>query len=61
MRCAKFVEVLLVMQFGDMAHSVGDGSLEAVAISTETLVTVLVSLLGLGGLRTVEKFGGKAR
>ncbi len=28
---------------------------------TETLVTVLLSLLGLGAMRTVEKFGGKAR
>ena len=28
---------------------------------TETLVTVLVSLLGLGAMRTAEKFGGKAR
>ncbi len=28
---------------------------------TETLVTVLMSLLGLGAMRTVEKFGGKAR
>lgn len=25
---------------------------------TETLITVLLSLLGLGGLRTLEKFGG---
>ena len=28
---------------------------------TETLVTVLLSLLGLGALRTAEKFGGRAR
>jgi len=28
---------------------------------TETLVTVLLSLLGLGAMRTVEKFGGKSR
>ena len=28
---------------------------------TETLVTVLISLLGLGAMRTVEKFGGKAK
>lgn len=28
---------------------------------TETLVTVLMSLLGLGAMRTVEKFSGKAR
>ena len=28
---------------------------------TETLVTVLLSLLGLGAMRTVEKFGGRAR
>ena len=28
---------------------------------TETLVTVLLSLLGLGAMRTAEKFGGKAR
>lgn len=28
---------------------------------TETLVTVLLSLLGLGAMRTVEKFGGKAK
>ena len=28
---------------------------------TETLVTVLMSLLGLGALRTVEKMGGKAK
>ena len=27
----------------------------------ETLVTVLLSLLGLGAMRTAEKFGGKAR
>lgn len=27
----------------------------------ETLVTVLLSLLGLGTMRTVEKFGGKAK
>jgi len=28
---------------------------------TESLVTVLLSLLGLGAMRTAEKFGGKAR
>ncbi len=28
---------------------------------TETLVTVLLSLLGLGAMRTAEKFGEKAR
>jgi len=28
---------------------------------TETLVTVLLSLLGLGAMRTAEKFGGRAR
>ena len=28
---------------------------------TETLVTVLLSLLGLGAMRTAEKFGGKAK
>ncbi len=28
---------------------------------TETLVTVLLSLLGLGVMRTAEKYGGKAR
>ncbi len=28
---------------------------------TDTLVTVLLSLLGLGAMRTAEKFGGKAR
>ncbi len=28
---------------------------------TETLVTVLLSLLGLGAMRTVGKFRGKAR
>ena len=28
---------------------------------TETLVTVLLSLLGLGAMRTADKFGGKAR
>ena len=28
---------------------------------TETLVTVLLSLLGLGAMRTVEKFGGRAK
>ena len=28
---------------------------------TETLVTVLMSLLGLGALRTAEKFGGRTR
>ena len=28
---------------------------------TQTLVTVLLSLLGLGAMRTAEKFGGKAR
>ena len=28
---------------------------------TETLTTVLMSLLGLGALRTAEKFGGRAR
>ena len=28
---------------------------------TEMLVTVLLSLLGLGAMRTVEKFGGKAK
>ena len=28
---------------------------------TETLVTVLLSLLGLGALRTAEKFGGRAK
>lgn len=28
---------------------------------TETLVTVLLSLLGLGAMQTVEKFGGRAR
>ena len=28
---------------------------------TETLVTVLLSLLGLGAMRTVEKFVGKAK
>ena len=28
---------------------------------TETLMTVLLSLLGLGAMRTAEKFGGKAR
>mgnify|MGYP003630504282 FL=1 len=28
---------------------------------TETLVTVLLSLLGLGAMRTVEKFGGKTQ
>lgn len=28
---------------------------------TETLVTVLLSLLGLGAMRTVEKFGRKAK
>ncbi len=28
---------------------------------TETLVTVLLSLLGPGAMRTAEKFGGKAR
>ena len=28
---------------------------------TETLVTVLLSLLGLGAMRTAEKLGGKAR
>jgi hypothetical protein len=28
---------------------------------TETLVTVLLSLLGLGTMRTAEKFGGRAR
>ena len=48
-------------QFDDMAHSVGDRSLEAIATSTETLVTVLVSLLGLVVFRTIEKFGGKVR
>ena len=28
---------------------------------TEALVTVLLSLLGLGAMRTVEKFGGRAK
>ncbi len=28
---------------------------------TETLVTVLMSLLGLGAMRTAEKFGGRAK
>ena len=28
---------------------------------TETLVTVLLSLLGLGAMRTAEKFGGRER
>jgi hypothetical protein len=28
---------------------------------TEALVTVLLSLLGLGAMRTAEKFGGRAR
>jgi len=28
---------------------------------TETLVTVLLSLLGLGAMRTAEKFAGRAR
>ena len=28
---------------------------------TETLVTVLLSLLGLGAMRTVEKFGGRSK
>jgi len=28
---------------------------------TETLVTVLLSLLGLGAMRTVKKFGGRAK
>ncbi len=28
---------------------------------TDTLVTVLLSLLGLGAMRTAEKFGGRAR
>lgn len=28
---------------------------------TETLITVVLSLLGLGALRTVEKIGGKAK
>jgi len=28
---------------------------------TETLVTVLLSLLGLGAMRTAEKFGGKSK
>ena len=28
---------------------------------TETLVTLLLSLLGLGAMRTAEKFGGKAK
>jgi hypothetical protein len=28
---------------------------------TETLITVLMALLGLGGMRTLEKFGGKAK
>jgi len=28
---------------------------------TDTLVTVLLSLLGLGAMRTAEKFGGKAK
>lgn len=28
---------------------------------TETLVTVMLSLLGLGAMRTVEKFGGRAK
>ena len=28
---------------------------------TETLVTVLLSLLGLGAMRTAEKFGGRAK
>ncbi len=28
---------------------------------TETLVTVLLSLLGLGAMRTVEKFGGQTK
>lgn len=28
---------------------------------TETLVTVLLSLLGLGAMRTVEKFGGRTK
>jgi hypothetical protein len=28
---------------------------------TEMLVTVLLSLLGLGAMRTVEKFGGRAK
>jgi len=28
---------------------------------TVTLVTVLLSLLGLGAMRTAEKFGGKAK
>ena len=28
---------------------------------TETLATVLLSLLGLGAFRTVEKLGGRAR
>ena len=28
---------------------------------TETLVTVLLSLLGLGAMRTAEKFGGRTK
>ena len=31
------------------------------ALQLEHLLTVLLSLLGLGGLRTFEKFGGRAR
>lgn len=31
------------------------------ALQLEHLLTVLLSLLGLGGLRSVEKFGGRAK
>ena len=30
-------------------------------VGTEALVTILLSMLGLGALRTAEKFGGKTR
>jgi len=56
-----FAVIFVVLPVANWISQVSGGPKVDIEFDVGTLVTVLAGMLGLGGLRTIEKFGGVAR
>lgn len=56
-----FAVIFVILPIANWISQASGGPKIDIEFDVGTLVTVLAGMLGLGGLRTIEKFGGVAR
>ena len=59
--CAWFSNLVFIMPIGEWATAIWAPHIELPKLQTEELMTLTLSLLGLGGMRSFEKSRGVAR